>query len=870
MYERKETIELRIPFKDDSLLERRQFRLEKEEVNRPERVRLVKTPVNTVEVIALNQKKDVKEADVWGVIATLPHASFVDKQGRSLFVNRDEFYAIYNDEHLEVVRYVNLHGHSEYSILDCISRISDIVEKAEWAIAITDHGNMFGSLDFYKRMKKAGKKPLIGFEAYHYSRDNEVKSHHLVLLAKNEIGVKNLFKLTSNAYHNFEKKPQVTWDEMKEHSEGVVCLSACIQGEIPMAILAGDLDKARDLIQGMIDIFGKENYYLEIQRHGLPEEKIVEHAVLMLAEEFDLKVVATTDSHFTNKEDKDIHDIHLCIGTKRLLSDPSRWTFTGDGYHIHTSEEMVERFADLPDVLDNTLDLAEKLNPELVTGKVFMPSFPMPEPFTDENAYLRHLVMKGFEKRFKGKKTLKSKEYQERLEFELETVQKMGFPGYFLIVWDFVRFAKENDILVGPGRGSACGSLLTYCLEITNVDPIPFGLLFERFLNPDRISMPDIDIDFPDTRREEVLEYVRAKYGDESVTGVITFGTMKAKSVSKDVCRVLGFPTQTGDKIAKMVPTKLEENGKNADVTLKNLLRLSPDFSRMYKGDPDVKKIVDIAMRLEGLPRTLSQHACATLIAPSAVSDYIPLVTLPNKATGGRDTVTQFAMSECEEMGILKMDFLGLRTMGVFDRSLQYINKDRLENPLTLEAIPIGDANVYDFIAKGNTAGVFQLESPGMTGLMGQMYQDLHKMKGTEAEGIELFERLVAGVALYRPGPMDEIPNYVKNMLNPKGILYELPNIKDIMSPTYNVIVYQEQVMFIVRILAGLSKGDADGVRKAMGKKNEELLAMYGKYFLYGDVDKGIMGAIANGIEKKLAEELWERMKKFGLYALTR
>lgn len=835
-----------------------------------ERVELVKTSINTVEVYAKKEKANKSDKDEWEVISTLPLSQFEEK-GRSLFKNRSRFWAIYNEENLEVVRYVNLHGHSEYSILDCISRISDIVAKAEWAIAVTDHGNMFGSLEFYKAMNKAGKKPLIGFEAYHYSRDKEVKSHHLVLLAKNEVGVKNLFKLTSNGYHNFNKKPQITWEDMKEYSEGVVCLSACIQGEIPRAILDKDLDKARSLIQGMIDIFGKENYFLEIQRHGLEEEKIVEEEILKLAVEFDLKVVATTDSHFTNEEDKDLHDIHLCIGTKRQLSDPTRWSFTGDGYHIHTSEEMVERFSDLPDVLDNTLDLAEMLQPKMETGKVFMPNFPIPTPFKGENEYLRHLVMQGFEKRFKGTSAFTSKEYAERIEFELETVQRMGFPGYFLIVWDFVKYAKDHDILVGPGRGSACGSLLTYCLEITNVDPIPFGLLFERFLNPDRISMPDIDIDFPDTRREEVIEYVRGRYGDESVAGVITFGRMKSKSVVRDVGRVLGFPTSTGDTIAKLVPTKLEENGENVKVTLKNLLRLSTEFRRHYKQSVDAQKIIDFGMRLEGLPRTLSQHACAVLIAPSAVSNYIPLVTLPNKETKGRDTVTQYTMGECEEMGILKMDFLGLRTMGVFDRALNYINEHLpKEKHLSLDSIPIGDHSVYEFISKGNTAGVFQLESPGMTGLMGQLYQDLEKMSGTKEEGFQLFERLVAGISLYRPGPMDEIPSYIKNMLTPSGIHYDIPKIKDIMAPTYNVIVYQEQVMFIVRLLAGFSKGDADGVRKAMGKKNEELLKMYGEYFLHGNKEKAISGAVSGGLEKEVAEELWERMKKFGLYAFNK
>lgn len=842
-----------------------------DKVEDKERLLLVLNESGNVDVRQMKKKGVESEDSDWETIDTLPGCGFYENE-RHLFKNRNRFYAIAENGLLKVVRYVNLHGHSEYSILDCISRVSDIVKKAEWAIAVTDHGNMFGSLEFYKAMKKVGKKPLIGFEAYHYSRDKEEKSHHIVLLAKNATGVKNLFKMTSNGYHNFNSKPQITWEDMEKHSEGVVCLSACIQGEIPRAIIRGQMDKARSLIQGMIDIFGKENYFLEIQRHGLEEEKVVEDGVFVLAKEFGLKVVATTDSHMTNIEDKDVHDIHLCIGTKSTLDDPYRWKFDGDGYHIHTSEEMVQRFKDVPDVLDNTLDLAESLHPVMDTGNIYMPHFPLPEGFEDENVYLRHLVMKGFENRFKGKEAFNSSEYHERIEFELETVKKMGFPGYFLIVEDFVSYARSKDIPVGPGRGSACGSLLTYCLGITNIDPIPFGLLFERFLNPDRISMPDIDIDFSDTRREEVIDYVREKYGHEAVAGVITFGRMKAKSVVRDVARVMGQPTQFGDKIAKLVPTKLEQNGENVKVTLTNVLRLSPEFKRLYNSDDNVKKVVDYGIRLEGLPRTLSQHACAVLISPSAVSDYIPLVTLNNSKTKTRDTVTQFTMGECEEMGILKMDFLGLRTMGVFERALKYINETKrdVNDPLNLDDIPIGDHNVYDFISKGHTAGVFQLESSGMTGLMGQLYQDIQNMKGTEEEGIQLFERLVAGISLYRPGPMDEIPNYVKNMLTPDGIHYDIPELEDILKPTYNVIVYQEQVMHIVRQLAGFSKGDADGVRKAMGKKIEALLNMYGEYFLHGNEEKAIAGAIANGVDEALARNLWERMKKFGLYAFNK
>lgn len=848
------------------------------ELTEKERVLLTRSLDGGVSLWKLRDKGVEENPEDWKQISRLPAIRFIE-DGRSIFENRNRFFAIYEEERLKVVRYASLHGHSEFSILDSISRISDIVAKAEWATAITDHGNMIGSLEFYKAMKKANKKPLLGFEAYHYSRDMKEKSNHLVLLAKNEQGVKTLFKLTSKAYMNFADKPQLTWETLKANHEGVVCLSSCspaegaeASGEIAKAILNEDMDKARELVSGMIDIFGRENYFLEIQRHGLDNEDIIEAGVFELAKEFDIKVVATTDSHMTNEADRELHDIHVCIGEKQELSNPYRKTLPGEGYHIQTSEEMVKRFADVPDVLDNTLDLAEYLNPTMETGKVFMPNFPLPQGFTDENDYLKHLVTEGFAKRFEGQPAFVSNEYKERIEFELETVKKMGFPGYFLIVYDFVKYAKDNGILVGPGRGSACGSLLTYCLEITNVDPIPFGLLFERFLNPDRISMPDIDIDFPDTRRDEVIDYVRERYGNEAVSGVVTIGRMKAKSVVRDVARVMGFNTSVGDTISKLIPVKLEENGKNVKVNLSNLLRLSSDFKRLYKENEDVQTVVDYGIQLEGLPRGLSQHACAVLIAPSAVSDYIPLVTLPNRETGGRDTVTQYTMGECEDMGILKMDFLGLRTMGVFDRTLKYINKKKKkgETSLELDDIPIGDHAVYNFISQGNTAGVFQLESPGMTGLMGQLYQDLHRMNGTNEEGIELFERLVAGISLYRPGPMDEIPNYVKNMLTPHGIHYDIPDLQDILKPTYNVIVYQEQVMHIVRQLAGFSKGDADGVRKAMGKKIEELLNLYGQYFLHGNEEKGITGAIANGVDEKVAKDLWERMKKFGLYAFNK
>ena len=889
---------------------------------------------------------------------------------------RTEYPAVYDYKTgvLTIVKYIPLHGHSSYSILDCISRPEDIAEKAELAIAVTDHGNMFGALKFYKAMKKVGKKPILGFEAYTSSldyvyetkdgdnlrailKDNYVSleelleannnhivletldgeliegdeetplieklkkpelvlvrggqelvihksnaKNHLVLLAKSEKGYKNLVKLTSIGYQKFTRgRPQIDWDDLRKYSEDVVALSACLAGELPRAILNGKMEQARKIIREMIDIFGKENYYIEIQRHGIEEERVLNPVLLQLADEFGLKVVATADNHFTDKEDYIAHEAHLAIGTKSLLTDPNRWTFPGKGYHIHSSSEMEGLFHDIPEVLDNTLELAEKLNPEIRTDKLYMPHFPIPDGFKSESSYFEHLVKEGFKARFKGRPEYNNPKYIELMEFEIETINRMEFPGYFLIVADFVNYSKRNyhlvdektanrwnqfikdngydprPIAVGPGRGSACGSLVAYCLHITDVDPLQYGLLFERFLNPDRVSMPDIDLDFPDTRREEVLEYVRDLYGKNSVSGIITFGTMGPKMVVRDVARVMGFEPSFGDKIAKIIPDKLESNGKNLKLTLENLVKHDLAFSQLYESDTDVQKVVDLAMRLEGLPRNTSQHACGYVISPGNVSNFIPQSTVYNKDTKQRDTVTQYTMSEVEEVGLLKMDFLGLRTMGVFDRVLEAANKKRAKNGQELLNMnnladkAINDFNLYRFISQGNTEGIFQLESAGMTDVMKQLFQDLGKLDGSDPNITrELFERLVAGISLYRPGPMDEIPNYIKNMLDPKGIVYDSPELKDILSATYNVIVYQEQVMFIVRELAGFSRGQSDTIRKAMGKKKAEIINQYEEYFLYGSDEMGIEGCKQLGINMDLAKDIWERMRKFAEYAFNK
>jgi DNA polymerase III subunit alpha len=778
-----------------------------------------------------------------------------------------------NELLMQIIHWADLHRHSGFSLLRATNRIKDIVEKTEYVGALTDYGAMFGIVEYYKQMKKAKKKPILGFEAFTESIDGEKNSNQLVLLAMNLKGVKNLFKLTSLGFENvYGETPHISYDMLRKYSEGVIATSAGLNGEIPRRLLADDYEGAKRVALELSHIFGKENFYIEIQRHGIEEEDIVNPQLIQLARELGLKIVGTTDSHYTNKEDAKDHEILLCLHDKTTLDDDNRTVFPGEGYHLHTVDEIEALFADIPEALDNTLEIAEKCNVELELGKVNMPHFKVPAPYKDESAYFQYLCWKGFEERFKGTEKFNSEEYRERLQFEMDTINRMGFPGYFLIVWDFVDFAKRRGILVGPGRGSACGSLVAYVLRITEVDPIEYGLLFERFLNVDRISMPDIDIDFEDKRRGEVFDYVKQEYGEESVSKIITFGTMAARMVVRDVARVLGKPYSLGDRIAKAIPQKPK-------MTLKKAFEESPEFKKMYEEDPEVREVVDIAMKLEGLPRNMSQHACGVIIAPSAVTDFIPQVWIENEETGEKEPTTQFTMSECEEMGLLKMDFLGLRTMGVVSTAIKDINARRKEEgkePIDFLSIPTDDIKVYDFISKGNTAGVFQLEGNGMTKFMQELFQDAHTyldIKDKEERrkiGRQLFERVIAGLSLYRPGPIDDIPNYIQNMLNPENITYELPALEPILRNTYGIIVYQEQVMFIVRELAGFSKGQADTIRKAMGKKKKEILDEYEEYFIYGSEKMKIKGCIANGIPEDLARKIWLKLKKFGEYAFNK
>lgn len=796
-----------------------------------------------------------------------------------------------NGYNISIVRFADLHRHSGYSLLDGASKVEDMAKLTEYAGALTDHGNMFGFLEYYKAMKKEGKQPIIGFEAYAETIDNEKNSNHLVLLTKNETGYKNLIKLTSMSYENFYMKPHVSYEMLKEHNEGIIALSACLGGEIPQLINKGDYEKAKKVANEYKNIFG-EDFYIEIQRHNMGEEEDrVNEGLIKLARELQIKLVATTDSHYSYKEDKEFHEMLLALQTGRTMSDPKRMEFQGDGYHIHTPDEMDVKFKDLPEALDNTLEIAEKCSGfELELNKIYMPEFEVPEEHTQES-YFEHLVWEGFKDRFEGKPEYTDEIYKERLKYEISVIEQMGYASYFLIVWDFINYAKTNGIMVGPGRGSAAGSLVSYCLHITDLDPIPYGLLFERFLNPERVSMPDIDIDFCFERREEVIEYVQDKYGEEAVSGIVTFGTFAARSAVRDIVRVNDMPYSVGDRIAKAIPLK-------PGMTIKNALEENPELKQMYETEDETKRILDLAMKIEGLPRHSSKHACGVVISDGPVFEHLPEF-MAGSGKNKKERTSQVTMTEVEELGLLKMDFLGLKTMTVIGKTIESINKNTGANIEYLD-IPHNDPYVYKYISKGQSHGVFQLESSGMRSLMGELFfdiddrikkiekkykkkgfKDIEKNKESEAYlkemeklGQEMFERLIAGISLYRPGPMDYLPNYLEGMKNPKNIRYLTPELKPILEATYGTIVYQEQVMQIVQSLAGYSLGRADLVRRAMGKKKNEVMREEKDYFINGKLNEDgsidVPGCVRNGISKKIAEEIWEQMADFSKYAFNK
>lgn len=745
----------------------------------------------------------------------------------ALIKKRDTEGNVVFDEHnnpimeYKVFRWADYHRHSCYSLLDGCVSIKDMVSRTEFAGGITDHGVMCGVPQFYAQMMAADKLPLIGEEFYCETQTGEKNRNHLILLAKNETGYKNLVKLSTEAYGNFYRKPHISYEMLEAHKNGLICTSACIGGEIPSDLREKKIDEAEKAARWFQKNFG-DDFYIEIQRHGFDGEAEVNTALIALARKMGIKLVAATDTHYLEKDDFEAHEVLLCISTNKTLADKNRLSFQGTGYHLYTADEMEDLFQDIPEVLDNTLEIAEKCKDiHIETGKYYLPEYTVPEGYNSEYDYLYELAKNGFVKRYapmftvndtdteeqKQEKNKKKREYWERFNYEMDTIKKMGFAGYFLIVWDFLNFAHENEIPTGPGRGSGAGSLVLYCLQITDLDPMKYGLLFERFLNPDRISMPDIDSDISESKRELVIQYVTQKYGSDHVAHIVTQGTLAAKSAIRDVAKVYGLSPSEAQKITKMIPD-------GPKVTIQQALDESVEFQSFAESSPMHQKIVHVAKTLEGTPRNLSTHACGICISREPMDEYLPELVVMDKKDGATVS-TQYNMTECEDAGVLKMDFLGLRTLDVIDSALKEIRSGHPDFSLKSNEIPVNDPMVYRFMSEGNTDGVFQFESDGMKRLLADMYQDI-KETDSEEKGEEYFERLIAAVALYRPGPMDEIPKFIDAMRS-GNVQYDHPKLKEILGNTYGVLVYQEQIMFAVRVLAGFTAGQSDKIRKAMG-----------------------------------------------------
>lgn len=767
--------------------------------------------------------------------------------------------------------WVSLHQHTEYSLLDSSAKISDLIKRAKEfgmkSIAITDHGVMYGCVDFYKEAIKQGIKPIIGCEIYVASKsmyikqqDKENETHHLVLLVKNEIGYKNLMEIVSKAsVEGFYYKPRVDHEFLKDHSEGLIALSACLGGEVQANILKENLKKAEEVALIYKDIF-KEGFYLELQYHGMEEQLKVNETLVKMSKDLDIPLVATNDVHYIRKEDYKSHDILLCIQTGKTVEEENRMRYPSDQFYLKSPEEMYETFSYVPEALENTVKISEECNFDYNFHESKLPKFPLEEG-VDPYEYLREICFKGLFLRYEVLKDFIDKPFSidevlvygdenkeafdliERLNYELSIIKQMGYVDYFLIVWDFIRFANEKGIMTGPGRGSAAGSLVAYTLGITKIDPIKYNLIFERFLNPDRISMPDIDSDFCYERRGEVIDYVVEKYGKENVSQIITFGTMAARACIRDVGRAMNYPYAEVDRIAKMIPTVL-------NITINKALELNPELKEVYDNEERVRELIDVARALEGLPRHTSTHAAGVVIASQPLVNYVPL------QKNEESIVTQFTMGTLEELGLLKMDFLGLRTLTVMRDAVRII-KENKEINIDLDNIDFEDKEVYKMIGQGKTVGVFQLESAGMTSFMKELKPDS-------------LEDIIAGISLYRPGPMAEIPRYIANKNNPLNIEYQTEKLEPILSVTYNCIVYQEQVMQIVRDLAGYSMGRSDLVRRAMSKKKHDVMEQERRNFIYGNEDQGVKGCINNGIDENVANSLFDSMMDFASYAFNK
>ena len=748
--------------------------------------------------------------------------------------------------------FTHLHVHTEYSLLDGSSKIKELTARAKElgmdSMAITDHGVMYGVIDFYRAAREVGIKPILGCEVYvapgsRFDRESgagEDRYYHLVLLAENNTGYKNLMKIVSKGFvDGFYYKQRVDLKLLTTYHEGIIALSACLAGEVQKYLARGMYEEAKRSALRYHEIFGKDHFYLELQDHGMPEQKMVNQGLLRLSQDTGLELVATNDIHYTYAEDAKAHDILLCIQTGKKVTDEDRMRYEGGQYYCKSEEEMRKLFPYAQEAIDNTHKIAERCNVEIEFGVTKLPKYQVPEGF-DSWTYLNHLCREGFKTRYPDDNGTLSR----RLDYELGVIRTMGYVDYFLIVWDFINYARSQNIMVGPGRGSAAGSIVSYTLGITNIDPVRYNLLFERFLNPERVSMPDIDVDFCYERRQEVIDYVVRKYGKDQVVQIVTFGTLAAKGVVRDVGRVLDLPYAMCDSIAKMIPNDL-------GMTLDKALTANPDLKKLYNEDEQVKYLIDMSKRLEGLPRHTSMHAAGVVIGSRSIDEFVPL----SRAADGTIT-TQFTMTTIEELGLLKMDFLGLRTLTVIQNAVRLAEKD-YGIKLDMDHIDYNDKKVLESIGTGRTEGVFQLESGGMKSFMKELKP-------------ENLEDIIAGISLYRPGPMDFIPRYLKGKNDKNSITYECPQLEPILSPTYGCIVYQEQVMQIVRDLAGYTMGRSDLVRRAMSKKKTAVMEKERQNFVYGNEKEGVKGCIANGIDEKTADHIYDEMIDFAKYAFNK
>ena len=749
--------------------------------------------------------------------------------------------------------FVHLHVHTEYSLLDGSNKIKEYVARVKElgmnSAAITDHGVMYGVIDFYRAAKKEGIKPILGCEVYvapgsRFDRtpgaNTDDRYYHLVLLAENQKGYENLTKIVSKGFvDGYYYKPRVDMELLEQYHEGIIALSACLAGEVQKYLLRGMYGDAMDAAFRYQKIFGKENFFLELQDHGMQEQQLVNQQLIRLSQETGIELVATNDVHYTYAEDEKPHDMLLCIQTGKKLSDENRMRYEGGQYFVKSENEMRALFPYALEAIENTQKIADRCNVEIEFGVTKLPRYDVPDGYTAWE-YLNKLCFEGLYKKYEKPEG----ELTERLNYELNVIRNMGYVDYFLIVWDFINYARMNGIMVGPGRGSAAGSIVSYCLGITNIDPIKYQLLFERFLNPERVSMPDIDIDFCFERRQEVIDYVVRKYGAEKVAQIVTFGTLAAKGVIRDVGRVMDLPYAFVDSISKMIPKEL-------NITLEKSLIMNSELKDLYDKDEQVKELIDMSKRLEGLPRHSSMHAAGVVICQETVDSYVPL------SLGSDGSVTtQFVMTTLEELGLLKMDFLGLRTLTVIQNAVKLAEK-KIGKPIDMDQIDYDDKAVLEYIGTGKTDGIFQIESAGMKSFMKELKP-------------QCLEDVIAGIALYRPGPMDFIPQYIKGKNDQSAIVYDCPQLEPILKSTYGCIVYQEQVMQIVRDLAGYTLGRSDLLRRAMSKKKADVMEKERQSFVYGNAEEGVPGCIANGIDEKTANKIYDEMIDFAKYAFNK